>query len=780
VGNAPLSPAISDVNNDGLPDILVTTHSDWENPDAKNEVSVLTNLGNTVFSQAKYEVGSDPSHAQAVFLNNDEYPDIVTSNRGTNNISVLINNGDGTFLPQVTYSAGNSPNLPALSDVNNDGHPDLCITNQGSADLWVLTNNGEGAFNDHQVYQVGEKPRICTPAYCFDNDYPSLFVSYKDGIAVFHNKKDGTFYDKVFYQTQYKDPVQVQISDVNKDGFTDMMTSTNQGGGSSKSEISVLLNNGDGTFAPEIRYSLALTSGNSAIPDLDFAIGDLTGDDFPDVVVYNLGMKGCNNRNVVILKNMGDGTFKIDKPYEVGDEPSFIAMGNVNKDNCIDLIITNQGSNDISLLLNHGDGTFQSEERINVTCDFFPLICKDVSGDGIPDLLASSGSPSLSVLINNGDGTFGLETLYTKITNVTEGVCNDMVVDDVDNDGYNDILWLTKNELGMDPGGPKNFGLSVFMNKGNGTFGDEIYYQLNGTTLNSRHLITADLDKDGFSDVVISNKGTNNISELLNKGDGTFKNEITYSTGFSPDTLLASDLNNDGYYDVITLNNSASTVGNNNLSILINKKDGTFEQSTEYEVGSGPEILKIADLNNDGWIDLVVGNYNSTDISVLINNDDGTYKLQEKYVIGHSQKSIEIADCNNDGFKDIIIAAGGNSTEVLVFNNRKDGTFTMTSIDVSEKIWGLVAGDIDNDGNVDIIASLLTSGGFGAIDCRVCLILGKEDGSFMTPIYWYSMGNFQYFTFLDDINNDNLLDILIGHGWSKDVAIHFNTGYSYK
>jgi hypothetical protein len=428
-------------------------------------------------------------------------------------------------------------------------------------------------------------------------------------------------------------------------------------------------------------------------------------------------------------------------------------------------------------LVNHGDGSgsFKGENRIPISYDIIPLICADISGDGISDLIAARPPTlTLSTVINNGDGTFKPETLYQEIS---EGSPNDMIVVDVNNDGFNDILWLTKLD-GSFPSDPDYFGLSVFMNNKDGTFADEVYYQLNGSNQDTRHLISTDLDKDGFLDVVLSNKATNNVSVFINNGDGTFKSEQTYSVGISPDILQAFDLNNDGHDDVITLNTDASAVGDNNISVLINNGDGTFKQSVEYDVGSSPNILKAADLNNDGSTDLIIGNYNSFDISILMNKGDGTFKTQEKYQVGNAQRSIEIADCNKDGYEDLLVAVAGNSPEILVFINQKDGTFDVTSIKIDYRIRSIVATDFDKDGDIDII-EIHSSGNFSEISL-VSLILGKGDGTFMAPIYWYSMGTFPYYLFLYDMNNDQLLDIGIGHMYSVDVAIHWNTRDSFQ
>ncbi len=79
-------------------------------------------------------------------VNGDGQPDLVVANSGSNNVSVLLGNGNGTFQSAVNYATGSEPSAVAVADVNGDGHPDLVVTNFGSNTVSVLLNNGSGTF----------------------------------------------------------------------------------------------------------------------------------------------------------------------------------------------------------------------------------------------------------------------------------------------------------------------------------------------------------------------------------------------------------------------------------------------------------------------------------------------------------------------------------------------------------------------------------------------------------------------------------------------------------
>jgi hypothetical protein len=137
---------------DGKPD-LATSNT------GSNNVSILIGNGNGTFIAAvPYAVGSQPYTVAVGDFNMDGKPDLATSNTGGTNVSILIGNGDGTFIAAVPYAAGSSPISIAVCDFNWDGKSDLAVCGFSTSDVSILIGNGLGAFAAGGGYSVGSNP----------------------------------------------------------------------------------------------------------------------------------------------------------------------------------------------------------------------------------------------------------------------------------------------------------------------------------------------------------------------------------------------------------------------------------------------------------------------------------------------------------------------------------------------------------------------------------------------------------------------------------------------
>src|SRR5881409_3587521 len=105
-------------------------------------------------ARGDFKVGTHPHWMAASDFNGDGRPDLATANSDSNNVSVLLGNGDGTFQAAPTLVAGSRPESVAVGDINRDGVPDLAVANSGSSDVSVLLGNGDGSFQAARAFAV--------------------------------------------------------------------------------------------------------------------------------------------------------------------------------------------------------------------------------------------------------------------------------------------------------------------------------------------------------------------------------------------------------------------------------------------------------------------------------------------------------------------------------------------------------------------------------------------------------------------------------------------------
>jgi hypothetical protein len=335
--------------------------------------------------------------------------------------------------------------------------------------------------------------------------------------------------------------------------------------------------------------------------------------------------------------------------YTTGTAPFAVTTADLRGIGVLDVVEVNNGSNTVSVLLGNGDGTFGPRTNYNVGNHPEAVSIGDLNFDGIPDLIvANYDSNNVTVLFGKGDGTFTVRgTLATGVS--PESVA---AADFFAYGGLFDFV-VANNDSNT---------VSVLLNNFDGQSFTRTDYFLGGDAY-PVSVAVADLNFDGYPDIVVANNGNNTVSILYNNGDGTFQDPVNIPVGASPEWVAVGDLRAYGYQsDIVTAN-----FDSNNVSVVLNNFDGTFAPAQSYAAGRFPDSLAIGDMNFDGYPDLVTTNFLDNTVSVLLNNGDGTFGPPITASVGKVPSAVAVGDFNGDGANDLAVAnTNSNNLSVLI------------------------------------------------------------------------------------------------------------------
>lgn len=673
VGNRPFSIVTADLNADGIPDLAVANRD-------SNDVSVLLSNGDGTFQlQRRFTVGSDPLSVTVGDLNGDGASDLVTANRNSNNVSVLLGQGDGTFQPQFNLATNSQPHSVAVGDLNRDGALDLVIANRHSNNLSVLLGSGNGTFQPQLILATSLSPQSVAVGDLNRDGLPDLVVD-KGAAArasVFLGNGNGTFQTER-QLTVGSDPQAVAVADLNGDGILDITTAN------FINTVSVLLGNGDGTF--QVAQDFPVGPSPRAV-----AVTDLNADGILDIAVAD---NGATSKVSLLLGN-GDGTFQPQQRYGGADRSVAIAVADLNADGAPDLVTANASSNDVLVLLAKGNGTLWARQDVGITGGSPEFVTTaDLNADRIADLtVTGSFSTAVQVLLGNGDGSFRSPQRLDAGCSIRSAT-----VGDFDANGVPDVA--ASSACGGSP-------VYVFLGNGNGTFQPPQITPGEGD--HPPFLEATDVDGDEFPDLILRYSfsvfaGVDYLSLLRGNGNGTFQpaQRLTASGDFR--SLVMLDLNADGALDLATTNFSSDQV-----SVLLGYGDGSFRPLQAFATGDGPGRIAAADVNADGNPDLITANEVSGDVSVLLGNGDGTFRAQQRFAGAQCPTAVAATDLNADGSLDLALTDECADSVLLLLGNGT-GTFQRQPyVGTANGPRSLAVADVNGDGALDIAVANYTA-----------------------------------------------------------------------
>jgi hypothetical protein len=484
----PSAIAAADLNADGNIDLVV---NDMNNNIA-DAIAVLPGKGDGTFPEKLgYRSGIIGSHTSIAIadFNEDQKWDISNSNAGGNSVTVVTGNGDETFSYPRAWGVGDGPFAVAVGDFNGDGKKDIVAVNVVDDTMSVLLGNGDGTFHSRPDADWFAGASAIAADFNLDGKvdllttggvYPTLNLLLGQG--------DGTFQPRVDFDPIGVGPV---VGDFNRDGKPDFAVFSGCDSSCSTGFVSVFLGNGDGTFKPHVDYATPIIANSLVTADFNL-------DGNPDLVV---GFSNPPNQGLRIFLGNGDGTFR--PPVDLAME-AFASMvtADFNDDGKADLLTTDLIS--FNVLLGNGNGTFQAPMNTPAAHGVGAFAIGDINGDNKVDLVIAAtpgGVTTGSIYLGNGDGTFRPPLDYE----TGSSVVGSLAIGDFDGDHHADLAA---------PLGDRPY-VNIVRGNGDGTFNPPSGYIAGGIV---GGVVVTDFNADGKPDLAAPNYSYT-VSALLNIAD---------------------------------------------------------------------------------------------------------------------------------------------------------------------------------------------------------------------------------------------------------------------
>jgi hypothetical protein len=640
VGHGPVGMATADIDGDGKADLITANEGDGSSP---GSMTVLRGNADGSFTLIQQEDPSDPTMTvdslptepgtRAVAIGNidaDPGVDVLAANSRSNSISVFTSDGHDVFTPRGTLPTASAPDDLALVDLNGDGKLDLLVAAENADALTVQFGNGDRTFGDPHSYPVGTAPN------------------------------------------------RLLVADLTNDGILDVLVSNNRSG-----DLSLLVGTGGGAFAA------ARTFVADAQPEA-IDVGDFNNDGFLDAVAATEGSD--IGPTVAVLRNRNHGELHAVEDIHAGNGPTALAVGDVDDDGSVDLLVSSDGDK-VIILSGTPNGLTPALPPLIAGGHTVGVVATDLNGDNRPDIaVVDADHDGVAIFLSQGGGRFP-NLKFQQLTAPNPGA---ITVGDFDGNGRPDLAVTTVGADRTCQGGP-NPGqacsqdaecipgicsalgkAAVLIQQANGTF-VEHDTQVEETPAG---IAAIDANCDGKDDLLVANLASDTVSVLRSNGDGTFTSAQTLSgnsIGQRPIALAVADFNRDGTQD-FAVTNTVAPGSQSNVHLFRGNCSGPFAvftgQGGQVRAGELASAIVARDFTGDQIVDLLVVSQTANNVQLLRGKGDGTMVPVGSDSVSRMPIALAAADFDGDGRYDGLSAnsdPSANNVSLLTNCSREEG-----------------------------------------------------------------------------------------------------------
>lgn len=572
----------ADVDNSGIQDVIAYLEN-------TNSFVLFSNEGAGVFGEPQTIAENVPDAKKIILadLNNDDHIDLLTNSKSNGSVVWFQNQGDGTFnSKKVISNTITDPYNLIVADFNKDSHIDVVYStlNTQTAEIGLFTNNGDGTFGEVDILESFEgNAAYSLQTADLDSDADlDILAGLAAGGTIWIQNLGQSFGTVQNVQGPIASLTIARAVNVDNQNGIDIVTH------GILNTFTFYRNNGSGTFEFTDVSSSAISRDPTSL-----TVTDLNSDGTPDFL-------GSSTDNLFWIPSVAEATFT-NQPIIFNDLGVLNAnqpiSNDFNGDNTLDILVATGNESQLSLFLNLGEGSFANEQRIQINSEnLVDFLSSDIDNDSDYDII-SAHRDSIRWSENQGNGQFSQPEGLFDISDRT--TLNSIKAAKLDQNELPDLVSISSLFIEQNNAGNR---VSLYQDG----FSSEVIIDEfeTGTVGTFSDLLLEDIDADGYVDIVASLGQNPQNSEVVwyknIDGSATFEQRQTLFDDVSiPTTILEADINSDTFPDVITID--AMT---NELIWHQNSADGfgTANVIDQIRVGS----VFADDVNLDEAIDLIV------------------------------------------------------------------------------------------------------------------------------------------------------------------------------
>lgn len=646
-----------------------------------------------------------------------------------------------SFAPRVDLTTGLNwyPYLVVAGDIDGDGKPDIAVTNQSNAAISVFRNNssvGAFSFNPKVDFIAPSHERGVLSISDVDGDgKPEIIAAGPDVNYIFRNTIEVPSITSftpldacggstvTITGTNFTGSTAVSFGGVAASSFNVISNTTISAviGAGATGNVAVTNSYGTGiksgfTYSGPCIFPPRITTFNPQFGPPGTPV-TIKGSNFSPVAANNVVYFGSVKGNV---SSSTDTSITVAVPAGATNRPLTVTTNNLTAYSSKSFNLTFSGGDVCETFTNN---SFYSKQDFATGTSPYFTILSDIDGDGKIDAgVVNTATNNVSLIRNNSaPGTIAFASHIDSASGVQPiGIFSG----DFDGDGKQDMATVNYSSNTV----------SVFRNTSSSgalSYASRIDFS---TGLNPRGIYIQDIDLDGKPDIVVTNFGSNTVSVLRNTSLGTgvisFAAQVVFTTGNGPTGIFAADADGDNKVDLVVTNAQSNT-----FSFLKNISSGSgniaFNARTDFVTGIQPSGIFVHDMNADGKPEILVSNNSSSTVSVFTNTTSGvslSLSAKTDYNTGSGPFNIFVADLNGDNKPDIATSNVFDGTISILRNTSLSGTVLFDNavdIPAGSNPRGIAAGDIDGDGRPDLVCSNTNDNTFSVFRNRIGFVPGQ-------------------------------------------------------